>query len=206
MRRILLVAMAAVVVIGGLVVARLSAGHSSADQPQRDAHVERAVFGTREAASTAAISFATAPQEWLHETDDAIRADIANIAAPGARPGLEAAALREISTARASLKASPGPVWWLVRPLAWRVDSYTEDRAEVSLWMVRILSAVEVAAPQSAYVTVTVTLEWHDGHWRLAAMTEAAGPTPSGATPDQVADSASFDQALRGFTRVGTEA
>lgn len=206
MRRAILVAVAAVAIIGGLVATRLSSDPPPDSRFDREDTLERTVVATREAATAAAISYATAPQDWLHQSDDAIRAAVARIASPRARAELEAAALEEVTTARASLKASPGPVWWLVRPLAWRIDSYTDDHAQVSLWMVRILSAVEVAAPQSTYVTGTVALEWHDGQWRLAAMTEAPGPTPSGAPGDQVADAGSFDHALRGFTRVGTEA
>jgi hypothetical protein len=205
-RRRIIAAVLTVTVIAGLALTRLHDDDPTPDRSGQRPNTEPVVGGTREAATNAAIHFATAPQGWLHESDEAIRADIEQLAVPHARDDLAAAALEEVATARASLAASPGPVWWLVRPLAWRVDSFTGTRAEVAVWLVRILSAVEVAAPQSTYVTVTLSLEWSGGDWQLAAVTETPGPTPRGAPAgDQLDDAASFDKALRGFTRVGSE-
>jgi hypothetical protein len=111
----------------------------------------------------------------------------------------------DVSTARDQLDASPGPVWWLVRPLAWRVDRFVADEARVSVWVVTILSAAEVAAPQAEYGTVTMDLAWVDGDWRVDAVRDTPGPTPMTGPHDQPWDAVPFDEALDGFTRMDGE-
>jgi hypothetical protein len=111
----------------------------------------------------------------------------------------------DVSTAREQLDASPGRVWWLVRPLAWRVDRFVADEARVSVWVVTILSAAEVAAPQAEYGTVTIDVAWVDGDWRVDAVRDTPGPTPMTGPHDQPWDAVPFDEALDGFTRMDGE-
>lgn len=114
-------------------------------------------------AVAAAIAYATASQRWLYFTDEQIEAAIAEIATPTAAPRLADDVVRDVSMAREQLIASSGPIWWLVRPLAWRVDHFTDVDARVSVWTVTILSAAGVAAPQVEFLTVTLDLSWTDG-------------------------------------------
>jgi len=156
-------------------------------------------------AVAAAVAYATAAQRWLYFSDVEIREAVAEIATPLAAPRMADDVVGDVSMAREQLGASPGRVWWLVRPLAWRVDSFATDEARVAVWVVTILSAADVAVPQAEYATVTVDLAWVDGDWRIDAVQDTPGPTPMTGPQDQPWDAAPFDEALDGFTRMDGE-
>lgn len=156
-------------------------------------------------ATAAAISYATASQRWLYFTDDEIRAAVDEIATAPAAARMADQVVLDVATAREQLAASPGRVWWLVRPLAWQVDSFDGEHARVSVWTVTVLSAAEVAAPQAEYVTVTLDLAWVDDDWRVDHVRDTPGPTPMTGPRDQPWDAFPFDQALDGFTRMDGE-
>ena len=156
-------------------------------------------------AVAAAVAYATASQRWLYFTDDEIEAAIAAIATPVAAPRLAEDVVADVSMAREQLAQSSGRIWWLVRPLAWRVDDYRDTNARVSVWTVTILSAAGVAAPQSEFLTVTLDLAWLDGDWRVDAVRDTPGPTPITGPHDQPWDAEPFDRTLDGFTRIDGE-
>jgi hypothetical protein len=174
-------------------------------------------------AVAATVAFATAAQRWLYFSDGEIRDAVAEIATPVAAPRMADDVAQDVSMAREQLDASPGRVWWLVRPLAWRVDSFATDQARVAVWVVTILSATEVAAPQADYTTITLDLAWvdgdgnhdgaddrrsdyeRDGDWRVDAVRDTPGPTPMTGPHDQPWDALPFDEALDGFTRMDGE-
>lgn len=156
-------------------------------------------------AVTAGVRYATASQRWLYLADDEIEDAVADIATPVAAPRLAQDVVADISMAREQLGQSQGPVWWLVRPLAWRVDDFRDSEARVSVWTVTILSAAGVAAPQSEYLIVTLDLAWVGGAWRVDGVRDAPGPTPITGPQDQPWDAEPFDQALDGFTRIDGE-
>jgi hypothetical protein len=89
--------------------------------------------------------------------------------------------------------------------LAWRVEHHDADEARVSVWVITILSASEVAAPQSEFMTITLDLAWVDGDWRVDGVRDAPGPTPLSGPQDQPWDAEPFDDALDGFTRLDGE-
>jgi hypothetical protein len=156
-------------------------------------------------AVAAAVAYATASQRWLYFTDDEIKAAIAEIATPIAAPRMAEDVIADVSMARDKLAQSSGRIWWLVRPLAWRVESYRGTEARVSVWTATILSAAGVAAPQSEFLTVTLDLAWVDGDWRVDGVRDTPGPTPITGPQDQPWDAVPFDRALDGFTRMDGE-
>ena len=156
-------------------------------------------------AVAAAVSYATAAQRWLYFSDDEIRAAVSEIATPIAAPRMADELVLDVSTAREQLATSPGRIWWLVRPLAWRVEHHDVDEARVSVWVVTILSASGVAAPQSEFSTITIDLAWVDGDWRVDGVRDTPGPTPINGPQDQPWDAQPFDDALDGFTRLDGE-
>ena len=164
--------------------------------------VEFRFVQTEQGASMTAVGLAASAQRWLYLTDDKIRSSVEAIAASDARGRLADEVLGEIQTARHDLAASSGRIWWFVQPLAWRVDRYSDVAAEVSVWFVTILSAADVAIPQTAWRTGTFDLVWTDGAWRLEAMNDLAGPTPATGPDDDPWDAEVFDDALTGFTRL----
>jgi hypothetical protein len=156
-------------------------------------------------AVAAAIAYATASQRWLYLTDDEITAAVTEIATPVAARRLAGDVVSEIRTARDQLGASPSRVWWLVRPLAWRLDHHSGDETRVAVWVVTVLSAAGVAAPQTEWMTVTIDLAWVDDNWRVDAVHDAPGPTPMTGPRDQPWDAEPFDDTLAGFTRMDWE-
>lgn len=224
---VVLAAIATVMLVAGVTVTRLfgggddrtesTAAESQEQTPRPSAPVggsgpslERAGLDVgfaadQDGAVAAAVSYATASQRWLYFTDDEIRDAVAEIATPVAAPRMADEVVLEVSTAREQLGASPGRIWWLVRPLAWRVEHHDADDARVSVWVVTILSAAEVAAPQSEFRTVTLDLAWVDGDWRVDGVRDAPGPTPLSGPQDQPWDAVPFDDALDGFTRLDGE-
>lgn len=157
---------------------------------------------TEPGARAAAMTYSAASQLWLYFTDEEIEEAVAAIAAPPAAPSLTREVVGEVGVAREALAASPGRVWWVVRPLATRVEAFTPDRARISVWTVTVLSAADVALPQSEWITVTVELVWSDGDWLVEAITDTAGPTPMLGPRDQPWQPEPLDDALEGFERV----
>ena len=96
-------------------------------------------------------------------------------------------------------------MWWLVRALAWKVESIDRREARVSVWTVTVLSAAKVAAPQSEWMTVTVDLRWVHGDWRVDDVRDVLGPTPMMGPKDRAWDAEPFDDALDGYARLDGE-
>lgn len=160
---------------------------------------------TEDGARTAAIAFASASQDWLYLPDDQVDRAVRSIATTSAGPSLSRETVEEIRSARDALAKSPGRVWWLVRPLASRVERFDPLSARVVVWTVTVLSAADVALPQADWVRVAVDLQWERDSWRVQAVNDVPGPTPMTGTKDRPWQPEPFDDALRGFERVGSE-
>lgn len=183
--------------------ARSASGPSSTpDSIEQAAGMEAGFNPDEEGAVDAAIAFATASQRWLYFTDAEIGEAIEQIATPAAAERLTAGVVADVSAAREGLGDSSGRVWWLVRPLAWDMERHGGDEARVSVWVVTVLSAAGVAAPQSEWMTVTLDLAWFDGDWRVDAVRDAPGPTPITGPGDRPWDAVPFDEALSDYTRI----
>jgi hypothetical protein len=159
----------------------------------------------RSGAIAAGTAYATASQRWLYFTDGQISDALAEIATPDSQARLTHDVVSEVGTARDRLRSSSGPVWWLVRALAWKVESFDQREARVSVWTVTVLSAAKVAAPQSEWMTVTVDLRWVHGDWRVDDVRDIPGPTPMMGPKDRAWDAEPFDDALDGYTRLDGE-
>jgi hypothetical protein len=155
-------------------------------------------------AVAAAVSYATAAQRWLYFTDDEIRAAVDRDRHAGRRAPHGRRRRPDVSMARDQLGESQGPVWWLVRPLAWRVETSTTPGAGVGVDRDDPVGR-GVAAPQSEFLTVTLDL--CVGRRRLARRRRARhpGPTPMTGPQDQPWDAEPFDETLEGFTRIDGE-
>lgn len=195
---VLVVALAGVAVL--LATRHQVPGRTRSDAPSPT--TPAATAGETEGVETA-IAQATASQDWLYQSDDEVRDAIQAASTSDSGNRLAREALTELDAARTALTGASGPVWWLVRPLAWRTIDRSAASMSVSVWTVSILSARDLAAPQITFRTTTVDLVARDGRWLVANIASADGPTPNlapGALPD---DSTTFDQALDGYTRIG---
>lgn len=163
-------------------------------------------FGRDEQGATAAaVSYTATAQRWLYWTDEQITEALHEMATDEVAERLAAVMVASIRMARDELSRSTGPVWWLVHPLAWKVQRFSSQQATVEVWTMRLLSAADVAVPQTEWVTVVMDLEWQDGTWRLAAFRDVAGPTPMTGPRDEPWQPEPFDDALDGFTRLDGE-
>jgi len=169
--------------------------------PAEPATVERSEDG----AVAAALELAAAPQAWLYLADDDLEAAVRAVATPDAADRLAGEVAAEVTVVRDALTRTAGPVWWVVRPLAWKVDAYSPDRAQVSVWTVTVLSAADVAMPQSDWFVTAMDLRWDPDGWRLAATSETPGPTPQLGGRDEAWEPEPLAEALAGFQRVGSE-
>lgn len=152
----------------------------------------------------AGVEYATASQNWLYLTDEQIDAAIREIALPSAADRLSEETVSELSVAREALKSSAGPVWWFVRPLAVHAE-VGETRADVSVWVVTVLSAADVAVPQADWMTLDLALVRDGDRWLLESIADTVGPTPMSGVRDEPWQPEPFDEALIGFERVGSE-
>ena len=110
----------------------------------------------------------------------------------------------EVRLLRDQLREASGTVWYIVSPLATKLDSYSESHAVVRVWLVRVLSADGVAVPQSGWQTLTLELAW-DGGWRVAGADEAEGPTPQLEAGSQPWSASYLNEMLAGFLRVAAQ-
>lgn len=153
-------------------------------------------------AVAAAVALAQASQRWLYLDDAGLVEAVTAVAAPGFEAVVVDDVVAAVQALRAMLASSTGPVWWVVAPLAWRLDAYRAGQARVSVWSVHVLAAPGVAVPQSDWVTTTFELAWTARAWRLQSSRDVPGPTPQLGGVDAASTSAHFAGALRGFTRL----
>lgn len=184
----------------------VSASASTTVPAHGDDDLSTAAVGDDESgAVVAAIELSTAPQDWLYLSDEDLETEVRAVAARASSDRLVEKITAEVRLARDALARSPGRVWWVVRPLAWRVDTFSTGRAQVSVWTVSVLSAADVAMPQSDWTTTVLDLEWDGDRWRLVSTLDTPGPTPQVGGRDEVWEPEPFDEALNGFVRVGSE-
>lgn len=153
-------------------------------------------------ARAAAISYATASQRWLYFDDAAVETAVRAIATTAATPRLSTEVVDDVRVAREGLIGATGRVWWIVRPLAARVETGRGDRARVAVWVVSMLSASDAAVPQSDWRTVTLELAWERGDWRVDGIRDSPGPTPMLGPRDRPWAPEQLDEALDGFERI----
>jgi hypothetical protein len=215
-RRVAVVGVAALVFLAGM-AARGALGHRDAPGaqaappppahpaerpgPSRDVDGAPAGFArTREGVRAAAIAYtATLSQRLLYLQPTAAEAAVRAVAADASADTLVADALASLRAARDPLAAGTGATWWVVEPLAVKVEAFSAGRARVSVWLVRVLSHQGVVVPQSSWVSETVELVWEDHDWKLWSDTSTPGPTPVLDGSDLPASAAALDAKLTGF-------
>lgn len=88
--------------------------------------------------------------------------------------------------------AEPKASAWRLVPLGYRVESYADDSAVISVWAVQITAGVGSAnAPATArWSTTTLPLRWVEDDWKLdvAAARSVPGPSPATALGSQSGD------------------
>lgn len=181
--------------------AAASQPHAVGPGPTGDVDGAPAGFArTRAGAQAAAIAYtATLSQRLLYLEPAEAEAAVRAAAAEASEASLTADALNSLGAARQPLAEGTGATWWIVEPLAVKVEAFSTDRARVSVWLVRVLSRQGVVVPQTSWVTDTVELVWEGGDWRLWSDTSTPGPTPVPDGSDLPTSAAELDAELTGF-------
>lgn len=151
-------------------------------------------------ARAAALTFASVvPQQMMYAAHDEVVAMVEATSASGASEVDAADVAASVAEAQAALAAGRGDAWWVLAPLAVRVDAYDGDRAEVSVWVVRVVSRPGVATPQASWVVTTLELVWERGDWRVWSARDTPGPTPANDEMGTPASAVELDERLDGF-------
>jgi hypothetical protein len=207
-RRLVLVAVAVLLLGAGVLLARLHQPASQDKRPEAAAPDPERPSPSAEdpdRAVATALAITVASQAWLYLTDDQLGDAVAGLATPAARDRLVDRIVGEVRLVREHLSDATGRIWWVVRPLAWRVERSTRDTARIEVWTVGVLSASGVAAPQAEWSTLIFDLVRTDDGWRLDDLRDQPGPTPMTGPADDPWNAERFDQGLDGFTRLGEE-
>lgn len=88
-------------------------------------------------------------------------------------------------------------------PIAYRLISYTPERARVENWGLTMLGNVSTVEPAAYFGTGRMDLVWRDGRWRVASTQGAFGPTPQTRTPRKGPEGFELQDLARGFTPYG---
>ena len=176
-----------------------------APRPVRVAGTASSVDPSENSARIAATEVVASSQRWLYLDDAAVERSVRAIATPTAADRLAAEVRGEVAAAREGLASAAGPIWWIVRPLATNVEAHRADYARIAVWVVSVLSAADVAMPQSEWRTVTLELRWVDDAWLVDGIIDVAGPTPMLGPRDRPWAPEELDDALAGFVRIGED-
>ena len=112
---------------------------------------------------------------------------------------------RSVATWRESLKTGTGQLWWVVSPLAARVESITADRARVLVWVSFVVSRPGATAPRVWFGIQTVELVREADDWKIWSQSLDTGPTPQSAPGAKPSDATELGERLSGFSLQGWE-
>src|SRR4051812_32581895 len=91
---------------------------------------------------------------------------------------------------------------YFATPIAYRVTSYTADRASIEGWGVAVIGNDQGVKPQATWGTTVATAVWQRGDWKIDAVQSTNGPTPANAAAHAASAPADFLARLNGFSGV----
>lgn len=197
-RGVLVAAVAAVALVIGTVVGRgLSSAHRTSGAAPRaatvaagnpgprsvDANVPVGYARTQAGAVAAGTTYLATASERLVALDPAARqVAVARMLAPDAGSGVAdnmLSPLAMIDTARQKGHVTNGRALVRMLPLAYKVNAYAPDRAQIAVWSAGVFTIEGLTAPTEAWSTTTVDLVWSAGDWRLYSIASTPGPVPA---------------------------
>ena len=109
----------------------------------------------------------------------AARAVLAGVASDAHRDALVAAAAAELAPLQRQVAVLPGTPVYRESVLAAQLAAYTPPTASVATWVMLTVGQAGVDDNATAtFATVTVTLVFEHGAWKLDATSETPGPSP----------------------------
>jgi len=195
-------AAAAAGVLTGVVVDRPPSPEVAVVGPAVAAGVDRSAR-SRDGAVAAAVAYATMLGRLFPLGRAAAEQAAADAASASYRLVLVAAVDRQLVPLQRQASRLPGSTVYRQSVLATRLESYTAERARVSVWVLATVAQAGGPAgarlnPLASFATFALDLVWERAAWRLNGTGQRPGPTPLlDGQPQQVGD---FDSALDGFT------
>lgn len=180
-----------------------SSDASSGPRPQTPAEVaaELGLGRTRDGAIAAAAAYVTSGEELLRMDPLAAEETVRESAIEETADQQVADTLAGLTRTREQLATGTGPIVYRQAAVAWRLDTFTQDRARIAVWHVGVLARAGVAAPQSGWAISWVDLVWDDDRWKVHSEQVVPGPAPAldGSAPPATAEQ--LAAALDGFQR-----
>jgi len=161
-------------------------------------------YAHTEAGAAAATNFLMVMGGSLIAQPDKYRSAISTMAAPTTRSRQLGAADQDMAAVGLVGYAQQGKRT-LARavPLAYHVDQYSDDRAQVSIWAEGFIGVDGVLPMSETWSTSVMTVEWTGGDWRLLTI---GRPTPQSKGPVPVISQPSIQgPALPGQVTTFTE-
>lgn len=106
---------------------------------------------------------------------------------------------------RLSVATGTGPLWWVVSPLAIRMDGYNDDEARASVWMSVMVSRAGALDPRTFQVTQALRLRWERDDWKIDSSTYTPGPYVTGSDTSGRVTAAELDRRLAGYSLIGVD-
>ncbi len=175
----------------------------SAPEDVGNPRLDRTAGGAR----AAALAYAAGVQQSIVYVPDL---EARKVLAGWMAPGVDQAELDRtatgLETTRKALLATRGQAWWAVSPLAAKAGPFTPERAQISVWLVRVLASGGTSGgyvPTAGWLTASVELVWVDGPgWSVWSVNSTPGPVPGATVSERPAASVEFITALEGFSLV----
>lgn len=157
--------------------------------------------GNEGGARAAGIAYATEVEERMFSlSDGAVEGATRQMSAEG-RSGVMAAIHHESLDAwRAVLKPGQGQAWWVVSPLASKIESFTGEGARVSVWVAFIVSRPGAVSPRVWFGIRTIDLVREQDDWKVFDQSLVSGPTPQAAADAKPTDASELNERLAGFS------
>lgn len=154
-------------------------------------------------AEAAGIAFASeVEQQMLYLDSPAGERGQRQISAAARVDALVSERQRRSTDWRQTLQAGQGQLWWVVTPLAWRLETYTDQQARVDVWVAFVVSRQGAAAPKVWFGTSTLDLVWERDDWRVWSQSLGDGPTPQLSPTAKPSDANELASRLDGFRLV----
>ncbi|MGH9152969.1 MAG: hypothetical protein ACRD03_11350 [Acidimicrobiales bacterium] len=148
----------------------------------------------------AAVSFVCTGQALLDMDPLSAEEAVRQMAAAATADRQIAETLAKLRTARTTLAAGSGPTVYRQAAVAWRVESFTSDRARIAVWNVGVLAREGIAPPQAGWAVSTFDLRWERGDWKVVDERITPGPAPILDDSAAPATAAQLIASLRDFT------
>jgi hypothetical protein len=163
---------------------------------------------TEAGAVMAATSYVRVLEGLLVAYPDRYRAAVSTMADPAAGPdlldmaGTTLGGVGNISPGLTQAVAQGRAVVQELHPIRYHVDSYTADRAVVSIWGVSLQAIDGEREPLEVWATEALTVKWVSGDWRLFQVADGqyGGVGPSPRNPQPPPQTTALPAQLRDFT------